>query len=185
MCVCVCVCVHLSLICSFFVFEICVSVYMLTHISVSVSALAFSLRGQHICPCACALVSCVFRLAILARQPAIKAATPLSEICVAQKIPLSEEYFPQVCYSFHTQWENVSLIQFRTGKNRFLSCCASLKLHLSILICRNAMPVYISRKTLFESFILDFLIECWDYYQKTKVVQIIRPSNCIFHVFAA
>lgn len=34
--------------------------------------------------------------------------------------------------------------------------------------------------SLFESFILDFSIEFWGYYQKTKVVQIIWRSNCIF-----
>lgn len=78
-------------------------------------------RSARLCVRTCESVS-VFRLVTPARWPTIKAATPLSVICVAEKIPLSEEHFPHACSS---QWENVSLIQFRTGKTDLCQPCAS------------------------------------------------------------
>ncbi|CAB1440395.1 unnamed protein product [Pleuronectes platessa] len=42
-------------------------------------------------------------LVIQARRSTIKAATPLSGICVARKIPVSGELAPHTCSSVHTQ----------------------------------------------------------------------------------
>lgn len=98
--------------------------------------LPFSLRGERTCPHVFLFVYefvSGFSFVILARWPTIKAAMPFSMICVAQTIPLSEECFPHACFSLHTRWENVSLIQFRTRKTDFCHAVPLKKHGLSIV----------------------------------------------------